>query len=150
MVRAALHRHQRLARIRRLPLAALVVAVLLLGGCGGSEEGAGSSDLCARYAEIVTIAEDFRDLDASETSADELRSRATDFRDRLDDLQKVVEGKRLDTALSRLEESLDDARATAVEAGDNLEERVARAEASLKEVNEKWARVQALITDRCN
>ena len=39
---------------------------------------------------------------------------------------------------------------TAAEAGDNVEERMARAEASLEEVNEKWARVQALVTDRCN
>jgi multidrug resistance efflux pump len=61
-----------------------------------------------------------------------------------------VEGERLDAALSRLEESLDAARATAAEAGDNVEERMARAKASLEEVNEKWARVQALVTDRCN
>ena len=110
----------------------------------------GSSELCAQYDEIVTTAEDFSELDASETSADELRSRAIDFRDRLDELQEVVEGERLDTALSRLEKSLDAARATADEAGENVEERVARAEASLKEVNEKWARVQALVKDRCN
>ena len=106
---------------------------------------------CARsYDEIVTTAKDFSEIDASKTSADELRARAIDFRDRLDDLQEVVEGERLDTALSRLEKSLDAARATAAEAGDNVEERVARAEASLEEVNEKWARVQALVTDRCN
>jgi len=150
MVREVLHRHQGRVRIRTLPLAALVAAVLLLDGCGASKEGAGSSELCARYDEIVTTAEDFRHLDASETSADELRSRAVDFRDRLDELQEVVEGKRLSTALSRLEKSLDDARAAAAEAGDNVEQRVALAKASLNEVNEKWARVQALITDRCN
>jgi predicted nucleic acid-binding Zn-ribbon protein len=127
-----------------------MAAVLLLGGCGGSEGSGGSSELCAQYDEIATTAEDFSELDASETSADELRSRAVDFRDRLDDLQEVVEGERLDAALSRLEKSLDAARATAAEAGDDVEERVARAEASLKEVDEKWARVQALIKDRCN
>ncbi len=108
------------------------------------------SELCAHYDEIVTIAEDFSELDASETSADELRSRATDFRDRLDELQEVVEGERIDTALSKLEQSLDAARAAAAEAGDNVEERMARAKASLEEVNEKWARVQSLVTDRCN
>ena len=150
MGRGALHCHRDGARLRGVPLLALVGAALLLGGCGGNESSAGSSELCAQYDEIVTTAEDFSELDASETSADELRSRAIDFRDRLDELQEVVEGERLDAALSRLEKSLDAARATAAEAGDNAEERMARAEASLEEVNEKWARVQALVTDRCN
>jgi len=147
MSRGPMHCHQGRGWLRGGPLAALMAPVLLLGGCGGS---AGSSELCAKYDEIVTTAEDFSQLDASETSADELRSRAIDFRDRLDELQEVVEGERLDAALSRLEESLDAARATAAEAGDNVEERMARAKASLEEVNEKWARVQALVTDRCN
>ena len=147
MSRGALHCHRDGGWLRAGPLAALMAPVLLLGGCGGS---AGSSELCAKYDEIVTTAEDFSELDASETSADELRSRAIDFRDRLDELQEVVEGERLDAALSRLEKSLDAARATAAEAGDNVEERMARAKASLEEVNEKWARVQALVTDRCN
>ena len=150
MFRGELHCHWGRRGLRAGPLAALMVPVLLLGGCGGSEGSEGSSELCAQYDEIVTTAEDFSELDASETSADELRSRAIDFRDRLDELQDVVEGERLDTALSRLEKSLDAARATADKAGDNVEERVARAEASLKEVNEKWARVQALVKDRCN
>ena len=150
MGRTALHCHRGEKRLRAAPLAALVGAVFLLGGCGSNEGAAGSSELCAHYDEIVTIAEDFSELDASETSADELRSRAIDFRDRLDELQEVVEGERIDRALSKLEESLDAARARAAEAGDNVEERVARAEASLEEVNEKWARVQALVTDRCN
>ena len=106
--------------------------------------------MCAHYDEVVATAEDFSELDASETSADELRSRATDFRDRLDELQEFAEGERIDTALSKLEKSLDAARETAAKAGDNVEEGMAEAEASLKEVNEKWARVQALVTDRCN
>ena len=150
MVRGVLRCHWGHGWLRAGPLAALMAPVLLLGGCGGSEASGGSSELCAHYDEIVTTAEDFSELDASETSADELRSRATDFRDRLDELQEVVEGERLDNALSRLEKSLDAARATAAEAGDNVEERVARTEASLEEVNEKWVRVQALVTDRCN
>jgi len=150
MGRGVLHCHRDGGWLRAGSLAALVAAVLLLGGCGGSEGSAGSSDLCAQYDEIVTTAEDFSELDASETSADELRSRAIDFRDRLDELQEVVEGERLDAALSRLEKSLDAARDTAAEAGDNVDERMARTEASLEEVNEKWARVQALVTDRCN
>ncbi len=150
MVRGALHCLRGGGLHRAGHLAALVTTGLLLGGCGGNEGTAGSSELCARYDEIVTTAKDFSEIDASKTSADELRARAIDFRDRLDDLQEVVEGERLDTALSRLEKSLDAARATAAEAGDNVEERVARAEASLEEVNEKWARVQALVTDRCN
>jgi len=156
MGRGALHCHRDGARLRGAPLAARLGAVLMLGGCGGcggcggNEGSAGSSELCAHHDEIVTTAEDFSELDASETSADELRARAIDFRDRLDERQEVVEGERLDAALSRLEESLDAARATAAKAGDNVEERMARAEASLEEVNEKWARVQALVTDRCN
>ena len=150
MGRGALHCHRGGAWLRGAPLLALVGAVLLLGGCGSNEGDAQGSELCAHYDEIVTIAEDFSELDASETSADELRSRATDFRDRLDELQEVVEGERIDTALSKLEQSLDAARAAAAEAGDNVEERMARAKASLEEVNEKWARVQSLVTDRCN
>ena len=106
--------------------------------------------MCAHYEEIVATAEGFSELDATETSADELRSRAVDFRDRLDELQEVAQGERIDTALSNLEKSLDAARDTAAEAGDNVEERVARAKDSLQEVSEKWARVQALVTDRCN
>jgi len=145
----ALHWHRDGARLRGA-LLALVGVALLLGGCGGSERSGGSSELCAEYDEIVTTAEDFSELDTSETSADELRARAIDFRDRLDELQEVVEGERLAAALSRLEKSLDAARATAAEAGDNTKQRMARAEASLEEVKEKWARVQALVNDRCN
>ena len=150
MGRGVLHCHQGGRRLRAGPLAALVATVLLLGGCGASQGSAGNSELCANYDEIIATAEDFSEIDASETSADELRSRAIDFRDRLDELQEVAEGERIVAALSKLEESLDSARATAAEAGENVEERVARAEASLEEVNEKWARVQALVTDRCN
>jgi len=150
MGRGALHCLRDGARLRGVALLALVGVVLLLGGCGGSERSGGKSELCTQYDEIVTTAEDFGELDASETSADELRARAIDFRDRLDELQEVVEGERLAAALSRLERSLDAARATAAEAGDNTEQRMARAEASLEEVNEKWTRVQALVTDRCN
>ena len=106
--------------------------------------------MCAHYDEIVATAEDFSELDATETSADELRSRAKDFRGRIDELQEVAQGERIDTALSNLEQSLDSARDTAAQAGDKVEERVAQANDSLQEVNEKWARVQALITDRCN
>ena len=65
--------------------------------------------------------EDFSELDATETSADELRSRAMDFRDRLDELQEVVEGN-VSTALSSWREP-DAARDTAAEAGDDVEER---------------------------
>ena len=41
-------------------------------------------------------------------------------------------------------------RVTAAKAGGDVEERMARAKASLEEVNQKWARVQPLVTDRCN
>jgi len=106
--------------------------------------------MCAHYDEVVATAEDFSKLDATETSAVELRSRAMDFRDRLDELQELAEAERIDTALPNLERSLDAARDTAAETGDKAEARVARTEDSLREVNEKWARVQALVTDRSN
>ena len=79
------------------------------------------------------------------TSADELRSRAIDSATG----STSCRGRRTSpAALSRLEASR--SRATAAEAGDDVEERMARAKASLEEVNQKWARVQALVTDRCN
>jgi hypothetical protein len=128
----------------------LTATVLLLGGCGGGDDSGAGSDLCANYEEIVTTAEDFSELDPSETSADELRSRAVDFRDRLDEMQELAQGERVKTALANLEDSLDAARDAASQAGDDVEERLARAEDSLAEVSEKWARVKALVTDRCN
>ena len=143
--------HHRPSRLRRRTphLAVLVATVLLLGGCGGSDS-AESADLCAQYDEVVATAEDFGGLDSAATSTDELRSRAADFRDRLDELQELAQGEKIDAALSNLEDTLDSAREAAAEAGDNAEERVAQAEDSLEEVNQKWARVQALVTDRCN
>jgi len=150
MGRGVLHRQRGRVRPHALPLAALVAPILLLGGCGGTEDSAGNSEMCANYDEIVATAEEFGDMDATATSADELRSRAQDFRDRLDELQEVAEGERIDSALSSLETSLDSARDTAAEAGVKVDERVAQAEDSLEEVNEKWARVQALVTDRCD
>lgn len=150
MGRGVLHRLPGRMRQHTLTLTALVALVLLLGGCGGSEDSAGSSEFCAQYDEIVATAEGFSELDARETSADELRSRAIDFRDRLDELQEVAQRERIVTALSNLEKSLDTARDAAAEAGDNVEERVARANDSLQEVSEKWARVQVLVAEGCN
>lgn len=126
-----------------------MAGVLLLGGCGGSD-GAGSAELCANYDEIVATAEDFSQLDPTETSADELRTTAKDFRAKIDELQEVAEAERIDTALSNLEASLDSARDALANAGDQAEEKRAQAEDSVQEINEKWARVQALVTDRCN
>jgi hypothetical protein len=128
---------------------AAVVAAMVIGGCGGNENDAGRSELCAHYDEIVTTAQDFSELDPTETSADELRSRAADFRDRLDALQESATRPRVRAALADLEQSLDDARASAAEAGKKAEDRVAQAEDSLKEVNEKWARLQSVVSSSC-
>ena len=134
---------------RALPFTTLVAAVLLLAGCGGNGDSAGSDELCDRYDEIVATAEDFGELDPAETSADELSARATDFRDRLDELQAVAQRERIETALTNLEESLNAARDAAAEAGAKAEDRVAQAEKSLQEVTQNWDRVQAVVADRC-
>ena len=150
MNHGVLSRHQRCARRSSMLGGALLSAVVLLGGCGGDGDSAGSSDLCDSYDEVAATAEEFSGVDPSETSADELKSRAEDFRDRLDELQEVAEGERIKAALSNLEDSLDSARDSAAEAGEKADERAAQAEDSLQEVSEKWARVQALVTDRCS
>ena len=150
MALGARHRHRGHVRQLGRSVAVLAAPVLFLSGCGSGENSEGSADLCAQYDEVVATAKDFSELDASETSVDELRSRAADFRDRLDELQEAAEGERLDTALSNLEDTLDSARENAAEAGEKAEDRVAQADDALEEVGQKWARVQALVTDRCN
>ena len=144
------HVHRGWAHRHALPLAIVMAAILVLGGCGSSQGDARNSEMCQHYEDVAATAEDFSKLDASETSADELQARAIDFRDRLDELQEDVNGERAKTALSNLEDTLDAARDAAIAAGDKAEERVAAAEDSLDEVTQKWARVQALISDRCN
>ena len=124
---------------RALPFTTLVAAVLLLAGCGGNGDSAGSDELCDRYDEIVATAEDFGELDAAETSADELRARATDFRDRLDELQAVAQRER-----DRHRVVEPGGRASTLPAtprprpATRRRKGWRRPEKSLKEVNEKW------------
>jgi len=130
-------------------LAAVLAPALLVAGCGGTESDAGT-ELCTQYDELVASADDFRELDTTETSVDELRSRADDFNDRLDELQEVAEGGRLETALANLEESLDTLRRAAAEAGEDAREDVAETRNALQQIVEQWGRVRAQLAERCS
>ena len=131
-------------------LAAVLAPALLVAGCGGSESGAGSAELCTQYDELVASADDFRELDTTGTSVDELRSRADDFNDRPDELQEVAEGGRLETALANLEERLDTLRRAAAEAGEDAREDVAETRNALQQIVEQWGRVRAQLAERCS
>ena len=130
-------------------LVAVLAPALLIAGCGGNESDPGSSGLCTQYDELVASADDFRELDTAGTSVDELRSRADDFNDRLDEMQEVAEDGRLETALSNLEESLDTLRLAAAEAAADAQEDVAETRSAVQQVVEQWDRVRAQLAERC-
>src|SRR5918993_489917 len=77
----------------------LVLASGLLSGCAAMAESTRSADLCTRYDQLVTQADDFRDQDWANVNVDELRARVQDFQDRLAQLG-TRPGRRLGTAAS--------------------------------------------------
>ena len=128
----------------------LAAGCLLLSGCSSMAANARSQDLCTQFQQLVQNADDFGRLDAAKASADELRTKADSFRDELNQVQAVAEG-RLDTAITNLEAALDDVRQAANDAGQKAQDE-ARAlyKDDLKAVAEQWAVVREAVLAQCS
>jgi hypothetical protein len=125
-------------------LASALLVVPLLAGCGD----AATQDFCSQYEDLVTAAEELRAKDPAATQAQELRSAADDVSDELDQFQAVSEG-RLDDALTRLRERVDEVRQAAVAEAEALEAARPMIQEDLAQVESAWLVVQDLVETQC-
>jgi hypothetical protein len=141
-------------RIRNLarPLLTGVIAitsVVLLGGCAEMADNARGNDLCAQYGELVTAADEFRARDTLTSTVDEMSSRAEHFRDELNQVQAVADG-RLDTAITNLEATLDDLRQATIDKGEEYRSTVAPLwQDDMEQIAESWAVLQQAAATQC-
>ena len=134
-------------RLRALLTAGVViVAIQGLAACGDTAE----QDLCAQYADLVSAADELRQLDPLTAKVEELRAASEEFQAELDQLQAVSEG-RFDTAISTLRAEIDAVRQAAVDAGtDALETARPLLEESMADVDQAWATLQDLVDTQCD
>lgn len=128
----------------------MIAAPLVLSGCAGMAQDARANDLCTRYHELVTSANQLREVDPAQVKADELRARADRFRDQLNQVQAASDGQ-LDTAIANLQSTLDDLRQGAVEAGAHVHATVQTLwKDDLEHVAESWAALRQAADTRCH
>jgi len=128
---------------------ALAAAGLLLSGCSTMQANALRVNLCTRFEQMKQTGDEFRQLAPGQARADELRTRVDKFRDQLNQLQAVAEG-RLDTAITNLEAALDDVRQAANDAGTKAQDEAsALYKDDLDAVAEQWAIVREAVAVQC-
>ena len=127
----------------------VAAACLLLSGCSTMAANARSENFCTQFDQLVKKADEFRQLDPAQARADELRKQADTFRDELNQVQAVAEG-RLDTAITNLEAALDDVRQAANDAGQKAQDEAkALYKDDLEAVAEQWAIVREAVAGQC-
>ena len=143
-------------RARRLgmSLASALLCVPLLAGCGDSTTGDSTTndsttqDFCGRYEELVAAADELRSKDPLTAEAEELRAAADDVSNQLDQFQAVADG-RVDDALTRLRERVDEVRQAAVAEAEALEAARPLIQEDLAQVESAWSVVQDFVERQC-
>jgi DNA repair ATPase RecN len=139
------------AAIRRLT--PVLVASALLAGCGTAPSPTG---ICDRYAELKASVAEIRanpvptgDVEQLQATADDLRKSADAFRDALDRIQMMSDG-RLDQAIGQARQQLDELRAQLTvaryQAAETLAPQLAQARDDLRTA---LAPVQNLLDSQC-
>lgn len=132
-------------RQRTLTTALVIASTLVVAGCGDVAD----RDFCSSYDDVVAAAEDVRDLDVEQASAEELRDQVETFQSELDQLQAVSEG-RLDTAISTLRTAVNDFVNSAVDAGEEaLETARPMLEETKTDIQEAWSVVELMAANEC-
>ncbi|MGA8046565.1 MAG: hypothetical protein WCA30_09905 [Dermatophilaceae bacterium] len=127
-----------------LVLSSLLLVVPLVAGCSD----AATQDFCTQYEDLVAAAEELRATDPVTADVEELRAAADDVSDELDQFQAVSEG-RLDDALTRLRERVDEVRQAAVAEAEALEAARPLIQEDLAQVESAWLAVQDLVETQC-
>jgi len=94
-----------------------LVSSLLLTSCTDPK----AADLCTRYKQVSSRADEIRNLKPSTETVNELRGKLTNFEASLDQLQAVSDG-RLDTAITNLRTAVQDFVEAAVDNGQKARE----------------------------
>jgi superfamily II helicase len=138
-------------RARRLgvSLCSAVMWVPLLAGCTESPTSTTSTtqDYCTQYEELVAAAEELRARDPDTTEVEELREAAQEVSDELDQFQALADG-RVDDALTRMRERVDEVRQSAAETAD-VEVARLQIQEQLAQVETAWSEAQDVIELRC-
>jgi len=125
-----------------------LVTVASLSACDYTRTAKGQ-ELCGRYDDLASSVQKLKDEHPAKAKAQDVRRAVEDAQARLDELQAVAEG-RLDTVLSNLRADLSSELESAVENGSAaLDTSRPAIEDASKNVNDTWARVQALAAVQC-
>jgi hypothetical protein len=122
------------------------VSTQFVAGCSDPQ----AADLCTRYEQVTTRADEIKNLHPSTESVNDLRRMLTDFKASLYQLQAASDG-RLDTAISNLRAAVQDFIQAAVDNGKKaLETSQPLLDDSLDEVAKQWGLLQQKADDECN
>lgn len=125
-------------------LGSALLCAPMLAGCANST----TQDFCGQYEELVAASEELRAKDPATAEVEELRAAADSVSNQLDRFQAVSEG-RVDDALTRLRERVDEVRQAAVAEAEALEAARPLIEEDLAQVESAWLVVQDLVETQC-
>jgi ABC-type transporter Mla subunit MlaD len=122
-----------------------VAAVLLLvTACGDPS----TRDFCTQYQNLVGAVEELQATDPATADVDEVRAAANDVTVALDQFQAVSEG-RLDDAITRVRDRVDNVRQAAVAGAQALEDARPLIEDDLAQLRSAWAQLQDFAETQC-
>ena len=125
----------------------MLLVVSILSACGQQEQRS-AQNLCARYHQLVTQADQLRALDPAQAKADAVQARADAALVKLDQLQAVSEG-RYDTLISALRSAINDVRQSAVDNSEALAVTSNERQDTLKSLAESLAPLKARLDVQC-
>jgi len=132
-------------------LGCVLVALVTTGSLSACDytRTAKAQELCGRYDDLAGSVQKLQDQHPLKATAQDVRRAVEDAQERLDRLQAVAEG-RLDTVLTTLRYDLSSELESAVDNGNAaLDTSRPAIEDALENVNDSWARVQALAAVQC-
>jgi hypothetical protein len=131
-------------RARRGVALAAALAVLPLTGCGDPS----SRDYCTQYERLVSAVEELQTTDPATADVDEVRAAADDVTVALDQFQAVSEG-RLDDAITRVRDRVNDVRQAAVAGAEAVEAARPLIEEDLTQLRSAWSAMQGFAETQC-
>ena len=125
----------------------MLLVVSILPACGQLEQRS-AQNLCARYHQLVTQADQLRALEPGQAKADAVQARADAALAKLDQLQAVSEG-RYDTLISALRSTINDVRQSAVDKSEALATTRNELQDTLQNLSESLAPLKTRLDVQC-
>jgi hypothetical protein len=125
----------------------LLLVLCAVSACGQQEQRS-AQNLCARYDQLVTQADQLRALEPGQAKADAIQARADAALARLDQLQAVSEGQ-FDTLISTLRSAITDVRQSVAGRSDALAATRNELQDALEGLTESLAPLKARLDVQC-